>query len=120
MKNSSLLPIKNILLVVLKLPFDRAYLRMEKGRKWWFQQQHWCLLAPPKTTKKLLSQSNVSRTFPDCVDIYLFNIKLVQQYTRKEKEKKKKNEKKQQKKTHAHRNYNKTRVKTKLYIVSQS
>ena len=50
--------------------------------------------------------------------IYLFNIKLVQQYTRKEKEKKE--EKKQQKKTHAHRNYNKTRVKTKLYIVSQS
>ena len=50
---------------------------------------------------------------------YIFNIKLVQQYTRKKKEKKKKT-KKQQKKTHAHRNYNKTRVKTKLYIVSQS
>ena len=52
------------------------------------------------------------------ITIYLFNIKLVQQYTRKEKEEKKR--KKQQKKTHAHRNYNKTRVKTKLYIVSQS
>jgi len=55
--------------------------------------------------------------FQQC-HIYLFNIKLVQQYTRKEKEEKKR--KKQQKKTHAHRNYNKTRVKTKLYIVSQS
>ena len=38
--------------------------------------------------------------------VYLFNINLVQQCTRKEKEEK-------------HKNYNKTTVKTKLYIVSQ-
>jgi len=40
--------------------------------------------------------------------IYLFNINLVQQCTRKEKEKK-----------HTHKNYNKT-IETKLYPVSQS
>ena len=65
-------------------------------------------------------------TIPSAIDnlgfyLFIYFIYLISNsYSSTQEKKKKKNEKKQQKKTHAHRNYNKTRVKTKLYIVSQS